>query len=215
VTYKVDSLPPIVGFTTCPTGDVIKGSTATADWTASDGADGSGLVGASSGSFALDTSSVGSNKTATAPMATDNVGHTSAAATCSYRVVFDFAGFFQPIDVFNGDASESQITSSTIFNKAKAGSAIPVKFSLAGNQGLSIFESLYPKTGKVSCPSIPAVDLIEAFADSNASGLKYDATADQYNYTWKTATALAGTCQRLEVRLIDGTSHYAFFQFTK
>jgi hypothetical protein len=32
---------------------------------------------------------------------------------------------------------------------------------------------------------------------------------------WKTTSTLANTCQRLEVKLVDGTSHYAFFRFVK
>ena len=59
------------------------------------------------------------------PVAKDNVGHTRSA-TCACSVVWDFSGFFQPVDDPEG------------LNVAKAGSAIPVKFSLAGDQGLQI-----------------------------------------------------------------------------
>jgi len=201
VTYNVDSLAPSVGIT-CPTGDVIKGSTATAGWTASDEANGSGLVGPSIGSVALDTSSVGI-KTATAPTASDNVGHTSATATCSYHVVFDFAGFFRPIDMGG------------VYNVAKAGSAIPVKFTLGGDQGLNIFEAGYPKVTAVACSTGATLDTVEEFAFATASGLKYDSLAGQYNYTWKTASTFAGSCRMLTVKFIDGTSQTALFKFTK
>ena len=96
----------------------------------------------------------------------------------------------------------------------QAGQAIPVKFSLHGNQGLSIFATGYPKATKVTCPSAStSPDPIETYA-SSTSGLHYDAAAE-YNYVWKTTSALANTCQRLEVKLADGTSHYAFFRFVK
>jgi hypothetical protein len=45
--------------------------------------------------------------------------------------------------------------------------------------------------------------------------LKYDATADQYIYNWKTQSSYAGTCKRLSVRLMDGSVHTADFKFTK
>ena len=61
--------------------------------------------------------------------------------------------------------------------------------------------------------STASLDPIEE--TTTTSGLKYDATADQYNYAWKTATNYSGTCRRLELKLVDGTSHYAFFKFTK
>jgi hypothetical protein len=50
-------------------------------------------------------------------------------------------GFYEPVD--NGG----------LWNKAKAGSAIPVKFSLDGDHGLSILKTGYPKATLIACPS--------------------------------------------------------------
>ena len=47
------------------------------------------------------------------------------------------------------------------------------------------------------------------------SGLKYDATADQYLYNWKTDAKYAGSCKQLIVRLADGSYHRADFRFAK
>ena len=144
----------------------------------------------------------------------DNAGN-PGYATCSYSVVYKWSGFFQPIDVLNNDANVATISERTAWNSAKAGSAIPVKFSLNGNQGLNILAAGSPTTSPAKCPgSTASFDPIEILAGTT-SGLKYDSVADQYNYTWKTSTALVGTCQRLEVKLVDGTSRYAFFKFTK
>src|SRR3990172_5885527 len=52
---------------------------------------------------------------------------------------YDFAGFFQPID-------------NLVWNTAKAGQAIPIKFSLAGDQGLGLFAPGFPKAVGVACP---------------------------------------------------------------
>jgi hypothetical protein len=144
--------------------------------------------------------------------ATDRGGNT-ASKTTTYAVQYSWRGFFSPID--NNPDQSGNPALATVWNSAKAGQAIPVKFSLSGNQGLSIFDAGFPKTTKVTCPSsAPVIDPIETYAASTP-GLQYDASADQYNYVWKTATSLAGTCQRFELQLVDGTSHYAFFKFTK
>jgi len=146
--------------------------------------------------------------------ATDNAGNT-ATITRTYRVVYPWSGFFQPIDTADGGkGKDSVVSGTTVFNKVKAGSAIPVKFSLGGDRGLGIFATGYPKVQKVTCTSATATaDPIEETATT--SGLKYDATTQQYNYAWKTATSFAGSCQKLEVKLVDGESYYAFFTFTK
>jgi hypothetical protein len=81
-TVYVDASAPVVSFSSCPT-SVGYQAVASAAWTASD--QGAGLASASSGTLTLPTSSVG-QQTVTAPTATDNVGHTSTTATCSYTV---------------------------------------------------------------------------------------------------------------------------------
>ena len=95
----------------------------------------------------------------------------------------------------------------------KAGSAIPVKFSLGCNQGLAIFwDSSYPKSGPVKCNSA-SLDDIESTVTAGGSSLNHDPVANQYIYVWKTDKTWAGTCRVLHVKLADGTSHYAYFTF--
>jgi len=118
-------------------------------------------------------------------------------------VVYDFAGFFQPVD------------NPPIINTVKAGSAIPVKFSLKGNQGMAIFVENYPASKQVACQNSAASDAIEETATAGNSNLNYDLTTDIYNYVWKTNKAWAGLCRQLNVQLIDGTSHTALFSFKK
>lgn len=117
-------------------------------------------------------------------------------------IIYDWDGFFRPVDNL------------PIWNAAKAGSAIPVKFSLNGDQGLDIFEVDYPNSYKINCnTTAPLDDLEETVTAGGGSSLNYDATDDQYIYVWKTDKSWAGTCRRLEVRLKDGTSHFADFKF--
>ncbi|MGZ4214048.1 MAG: PxKF domain-containing protein, partial [Actinomycetota bacterium] len=100
-------------------------------------------------------------------------------------------------------------------NKVKAGSAIPVKFSLGGYQGMSIFSAGYPATSGLSCSSALTTDTIEETVTAGGSSLNYDSTSGQYIYVWKTDKAWAGLCKTLIVKLADGTTHTAYFIFTK
>ena len=77
------------------------------------------------------------NSTLFAHVATDAVGPKSATFTaldfagnsatkeCTYSVIYDFGGFYPPVNP------------APALNQAKAGSAIPLKFSLGGDQGLT------------------------------------------------------------------------------
>ncbi|MGE5140990.1 MAG: PxKF domain-containing protein, partial [Rudaea sp.] len=116
--------------------------------------------------------------------------------------LYDFAGFFQPVD------------NPPKFNTAKAGTGIPVKFGLGGNDGLGIFAPDYPQSTQVDCESKEPTG-VEETATAGQSSLQYDPTTDRYIYAWKTDKTWAGTCRRLTVRLADGTDHIALFQFTK
>lgn len=194
---SVDATAPTLGLT-CPA-SVVQGASAYASWTASDV--GSGLATPTSGQVALDTSSIGS-RTATAPAGTalDNVGHESAAATCSYSVVYDFSGFFQPVDMDK-------------MNVAKAGSAIPIKFSLHGYQGMDIIAAGFPKFAVKA--EAQSGDAIEQTVTAGSSSLSYDPVADQYVYVWKTDKAWAGKSGTFALKLNDGTTHTADFSFRK
>jgi len=198
LTVQVDADAPSVAMV-CPSTPLLLGSTANAEWTAADAE--SGLATPASGSVALDTSSVGT-KSASAPTAEDNVGH-SAGAACVYSVVFDFSGFFRPVDNL------------PTLNVVKAGSGIPLKFSLSGDQGLHIIAFGYPASYGVDCNTSAPLDTVEQTVTAGASSLSYDADVDQYVYVWKSDKAWAGTCRRLDVTLIDGTRHIAHFKFAK
>ena len=200
---RVDITAPVVSLA-CPTEPALLGSAATATWSASDEEHGSGLATPAAGSIELDTSSVGS-KTATVPAgtATDVAGNASTEASCDYSVVYDWSGFLSPIDT--GDA----------VNSVKAGSGVPVKFSLAGDHELGVLAVDSPTVEFGACSPSAPVDAIEQTAAAGASGLTYDAETDVYTYVWKTQKSWAGKCGTLIVRLTDGTTHTALFSFGK
>ncbi len=113
---------------------------------------------------------------------------------------YTFTGFFQPVD------------NPPVVNVTKAGSAIPVKFSLGGNQGLDIFAPGSPYSQQVTCDSGAPVDDIEQTVSPGQNTLSYDPVTDQYTYVWKTDKAWSGTCRRLTVAFNDGTQQYANFK---
>ena len=131
--------------------------------------------------------------------ATDNAGNTNTVAA-TYAVAYPFTGFFQPVDPM------------PTVNVAKAGSGVQVKFGLGGNQGLAIFAAGFPASRQVSCSASAPQDDIEATVTAGNSSLSYDASTQQYSYTWKTDKAWAGTCRLLTITLADGTTHQASFK---
>ena len=76
--------------------------------------------------------------TATCSGARDNAGNSADAVTATYAVRYAFDGFLRPID--NG-----------VWNARKAGAAVPVKFSLAGDQGLAILADGSPSSRPIDC----------------------------------------------------------------
>jgi predicted extracellular nuclease len=119
----------------------------------------------------------------------------------TFHTIFNWSGFFQPI------------ANPPALNTVKAGSAIPIKFSLSGNQGMDIIYSGYPVSQKINCTTLaplnnPPVQAV--IIDSS-----YDPLVDQYIFNWKTSATWKNTCQKLTVQLIDGTIHIAYFKFKK
>jgi YVTN family beta-propeller protein len=120
-----------------------------------------------------------------------------------YTSYYDFIGFEAPV------YPEPEV------NQANAGQAIPIQFSLNGDQGTDIFNSGYPAVQQVSCSTGDPVNsstLTDADTSGN-SGLQYDASTETYTYVWKTDKAWAGTCQQFILGLNDGSTHTATFQF--
>jgi dipeptidyl aminopeptidase/acylaminoacyl peptidase len=118
-------------------------------------------------------------------------------------IPYDFSGFFPPVD--NPPA----------LNGVKAGRAIPIKFSLNGDQGLDIFDAGFPVSQPIDCDASDPLEEVEETVTAGSSSLSYDATADQYVYVWKTDKGWAGTCRQLIVQLNDGIPHVAYFDFAK
>lgn len=113
---------------------------------------------------------------------------------------YRFTGFYGPVN------------NRPTLNTVQSGRAIPVKFSLGGNQGLHVFDVDSPRVQTVDCATGVPLDEVELTVAAGNSSLSYDATRDEYTYVWKTETWWAGSCRRLVVALNDGTSHSADFK---
>jgi len=134
--------------------------------------------------------------------ATDKAGNTSAVLTGTFSVVYRFDGFLQPIN----DTAHQVGASTSIF---KAGSTVPVKFQLRNASGQLVQSTTAPvwlipvKGVAMTAPVDESV--YNASADSGTT-YKYDASAQQYIYNWKTGAG--GNYWRIGVRLDDGQTYF-------
>jgi len=118
----------------------------------------------------------------------------------TFHTIFNWSGFFQPI------------ANPPALNIVKAGSAIPIKFSLSGDQGMDIIFSGYPVSQQINCNTTASIgDPVQAVIIDSS----YDPLVDQYIFNWKTDAMWKNTCQKLTVQLTDGTTHVAYFNFKK
>ncbi len=114
---------------------------------------------------------------------------------------YAFSGFFAPVDNL------------PVVNTTKAGSAVPVKFALAGVSGLGVLAPGSPSSTRVDCVSGATMNEIEQTVTAGSSSLQYDAPTGRYTYVWKTQAAWADTCRRFVLTLADGSTHPALFRF--
>lgn len=123
-------------------------------------------------------------------------------ATRSFTVGsrFRFAGFFAPVE------------NPPVLNRLRAGQAVPVRFSLGGDQSLDVFAAGFPASGAMDCATSVVSNDVTETVTAGASSLTYDPATDTYTYVWKTVKAWAGTCRELRVRFFDGTEAKAWFQ---
>ncbi len=117
---------------------------------------------------------------------------------------FAFAGFYPPLAPATGEMPA--------LNVVKAGSTVPLKFSLGGDKGLAVIEPDSPASGPLDCKSMDPAETLAPAKSAGGEGLTYDPASGQYTYVWKTEKAWKG-CRYLSLRLVDGTEHRAAFQF--
>ncbi len=141
------------------------------------------------------------NHTLTAT-ATDNAGN-SATKTLSYTVKpWTLKGFYSPVDM--------STATTRVWNTVKNGSTVPLKFEIfKGTTELTDTAKVQPLSAtKINCDT-GTEDAIEVTATGSTS-LRYDTTAGQFIYNWKTPTTLG--CYSVKVTTNDGSSQTAYFK---
>jgi YVTN family beta-propeller protein len=137
----------------------------------------------------LDTSAPGTFQFTV--VARDGAGN-ETTVTHSYTVTEPpppvFQGFVGPIQ--DGSA-------------VRAGSVVPIAFSLGGDRGLDVLADGSPTSGRVACndPGTPASE----WPAESADGLSFDQATSAYTFAWQTRRSWAGTCRAFVLRLGDGT----------
>lgn len=114
---------------------------------------------------------------------------------------YNFTGFFAPVE------------NMPTLNITSAGSAVPVKFSLSGDQGLAVFAADHPASSPVACDANEPGSEVPETVNAGGSSLTYDPAADQYTYIWRTNRSWRGTCRILVVRFNDLSQYLAKFRF--
>ncbi len=127
----------------------------------------------------------------------------TSVQTGTYKVTYRFDGFLQPI---NDTAHQTGLTTSVF----KAGSTIPVKFKLKNAAGTAVQSAtapvwLTPVLGAKM--SMPVDETAVTVSADSGSTFRYDATAQQYIYNWKSGSK-AGNYWRIGVKLDDGQTYY-------
>jgi hypothetical protein len=175
-----------------------------ADYACADEAGGSGLASCAGpvpdGAFVY-TGSVGPREfTVTAA---DGAGNT-AAATARFRVVYDVEAFLWPV------RNRPRV------NTWVAGKPVPIRFELAGNQGLDVIEEGWPQVAVVGCDFAAEPELGEpARHPRRFRELVYQRHKQRYLLVWKTDRRWAGSCRQFMLKLKDGTVRRADFKFVR
>ena len=118
----------------------------------------------------------------------------------TYKVQYKFSGFFAPVD------------NPPTVNTVKAGSTVPLKWSLNGVTATSTLVSVQWKA--IDCGALTGTE--DPVAESTTTGgttFRYDATAGQFIYNLATEAGWAGACKQAVVTLDDGSTHAANFKF--
>lgn len=116
---------------------------------------------------------------------------------------YTFDGFFAPL------ANLPQV------NEVKAGKGVPVRFSLGGDFGLTVFETGYPRTRAVDCDPTTSVHEVNEAVNAKSNELTFDPASQRYTYVWKTERSRIGTCTELVFRFDDGQEQVARFKLAR
>lgn len=198
VTVKRDSTPPVISWTAGPAagssydfGDAIPTPSCSAT-DATSGVDGGCAVtggGSAVGQWTLTAA------------ATDRAGN-QAHSDRSYTVnAWTIDGFYRPVDM-----------GANVVNSVKAGSTVPLKFNvLKGGTMLSAGIGARFTAMKVSCSGDALSASVDEFTTTGSTSLRWDSTSEQWIQNWATPKTGKGSCYRVDLTTLDGSSTSALF----
>ncbi|MDP9383208.1 MAG: PxKF domain-containing protein [Chloroflexota bacterium] len=180
-----------------------------------------GLSGFDSCTFTGYSNAVGTHTlTATA---LDKAGNKSTSQlTYTVASPWKLKGFYAPIGESNsfvrapGEAAPTA-TTSTVWNTAKGGSTIPLKFEvfIDGVESTSTADIKGFTSTKLSSCTGTITETVEELATAGSSSLRYDTTDGQFIQNWKTPTVSTDTCYRVAMTTLDGSAIYTFVKLRK
>jgi hypothetical protein len=129
-------------------------------------------------------------------------------------------GFYQPVGVPNSvfvaaPGVMPPATSSTVWNSAKGGSTVPLKFQVfaGGVEKTNTSDINYFTATKLSNCSAGSSEEPVEFVTTGQTVLRYD--GGQFIQNWKTPSSNKEECYRASVKFLDGSSLSAFFKLKK
>ncbi|WP_406104282.1 OmpL47-type beta-barrel domain-containing protein [Micromonospora globbae] len=129
--------------------------------------------------------------------ATDVAGNT-ATATQTYTVLpWTAKGFHQPVEMDG------------VRNQVRAGSTVPLKFELFAADEITDTDAVTMTAARIDCATSSGVEAVEV-PTPGSTALRYDTTAGQFVFTWKTPTT-PGACYAVTATADDGTALRALF----
>lgn len=132
---------------------------------------------------------------------TDADGDVTQASGWATEVVWPKNGF------------EAPISNPPTVNTRKAGSVVPVRFSLGGYHGLDVIAAGFPVSSLIDCSANPTLTTGTQISMPGRDALTYNSFTGVYELRWSTLKAWKGTCRQLVVKFADGTYLRANFRF--
>ena len=114
---------------------------------------------------------------------------------------FEFRGFMPPL------------LAAPALNAARAGQVLPIKFRVSGDQKLAAVGGAFVVSAEVDCGTRQAIGHWSLATPAGRSTLVHAPATGQLTYPWSVPKEWRGTCRKLALRLVDGSRHYAFFEF--
>jgi hypothetical protein len=160
----------------------------------------------------------------TAGLSARNYSFAGVNGTLTIRAWFA-SGFYDPVGVDSSQfvpsgGSVPSIALTGVWNTAKGGSTVPLKFNVYTAQGgtqLTATSSVqsFDLTKLTNCSGTATDDAVDYFTTTGATSLRYDGAGGQFIQNWKTPSVGTDTCYRVNVKFVDGSAIYSFFKLRK